>query len=167
MPTHCRQQCCPRIMQAKEPTLMCGHALTAILAISSFCWWLQKRLYYLEEEGERSLECSGLINPRAFFLCCFGCWVAIYLCMSPGIREAWDSKISKAGRFYTLLAPSPIGLSDHGSQAIWLPSDPETELVLLLTIQSSIVQPFYIIKAIVESWLIWFLPVFYATIPLL
>lgn len=61
--------------------------------------------------GGSSLECFGLTNPRVFFFsCCFVCWVAIYLCQSPGIRKAWDSKISKAGRFYTLLDPNPTGL---------------------------------------------------------
>lgn len=41
----------PGAVQAGEPTLMSGHSLTAISDTSSFCWWLQKRLCYLEKEG--------------------------------------------------------------------------------------------------------------------
>lgn len=93
-------------------------------------------------------------SKSLFFSCCVGCWVAISLCTSPWIREVWDSKISKAGRFYTLLASNPTELLVHGSQAIWLPSDPEAELVLPLTIQSTMLQPFCISKTTVQSWLI-------------
>lgn len=60
MPTHCRQQCCPRIMQAKEPTLMCDHALHS--QFSHF------QLLLVAAEKTLLLRGGGGELPRVFWL---------------------------------------------------------------------------------------------------